>query len=337
MIYTVTLNPALDYVLSVPEAGDEPACRADTAALLPGGKGVNVSLMLRRLEVPSVPTGLCAGVTGRCLLDRLTEAGLEPDFVLLNPDAAPDAGTRINVKLREARPGGVPALREINTAGAPVTTEALEALAARLARRLHPNDLLVLAGSIPPGLGSGAYVQLLSRLSAGAAGRVRVAADTAGAGMAALLPLRPWLIKPNRAELSALSGIQADSDSAVLRAARNLQAAGAGHVLVTLGADGMLLVPARRAGADGLGEDCLRIGAVPGRALSSAGAGDASLAGFLAALRRGWKPENALRFAAACGAAAVFSPGGMGSRAEAERLYALTALAGPAVRRLPAP
>ncbi|UKI13354.1 MAG: hypothetical protein L6V84_03795 [Oscillospiraceae bacterium] len=83
MIYTVTLNPALDYVLSVPEAGDEPACRADAAALLPGGKGVNVSLMLRRLEVPSVPTGLCAGVTGRCLLDRLTEAGLEPDFVLL--------------------------------------------------------------------------------------------------------------------------------------------------------------------------------------------------------------------------------------------------------------
>ena len=340
MIYTVTLNPALDYVLSVPEAGDEPACRADAAALLPGGKGVNVSLMLRRLEVPSVPTGLCAGVTGRCLLDRLTEAGLEPDFVLLNPDAAPDAGTRINVKLREARPGGVPALREINTAGAPVTAEALEALATRLARRLHrlqPDDLLVLAGSIPPGLGSGAYVQLLSRLSAGAAGRVRVAADTAGAGMSALLPLRPWLVKPNRAELSALSGIQADSDSAVLRAARNLQAAGAGHVLVTLGADGMLLVPARRAGADGLGEDCLRIGAVPGRALSSAGAGDASLAGFLAALRRGWKPENALRFAAACGAAAVFSPGGMGSRAEAERLYALTALAGPAVRRLPAP
>lgn len=105
MIYTVTLNPALDYVLSVPEAGDEPACRADAAALLPGGKGVNVSLMLRRLEVPSVPTGLCAGVTGRCLLDRLTEAGLEPDFVLLTPDAAPDAGTRINVKLREARPG----------------------------------------------------------------------------------------------------------------------------------------------------------------------------------------------------------------------------------------
>ena len=135
MIYTVTLNPALDYVLSVPEAGDEPACRADAAALLPGGKGVNVSLMLRRLEVPSVPTGLCAGVTGRCLLDRLTEAGLEPDFVLLNPDAAPDAGTCINVKLREARPGGVPALREINTAGAPVTAEALEALAARLARR----------------------------------------------------------------------------------------------------------------------------------------------------------------------------------------------------------
>ena len=87
--------------------------------------------------MPSVPTGLCAGVTGRCLLDRLTEAGLEPDFVLLNPDAAPDAGTRINVKLREARPGGVPALREINTAGAPVTAEALEALAARLARRLH--------------------------------------------------------------------------------------------------------------------------------------------------------------------------------------------------------
>ena len=214
MIYTVTLNPALDYVLSVPEAGDEPACRADAAALLPGGKGVNVSLMLRRLEVPSVPTGLCAGVTGRCLLDRLTEAGLEPDFVLLSPDAAPDAGTRINVKLREARPGGVPALREINTAGAPVTAEALEALAARLARRLHrlqPDDLLVLAGSIPPGLGSGAYVQLLSHLSAGAAGRVRVAADTAGAGMAALLPLRPWLIKPNRAELSALSGIQADT------------------------------------------------------------------------------------------------------------------------------
>ncbi len=344
MLYTITLNPALDYVLSAHTAGNDPACRADNAAFLPGGKGINVSLMLRRLGVPSVPAGICAGTAGRCLLDKLEQAGLAPDFVHLHPDAATDAGTRINIKLRETHPDGTSVLREINTAGCTVTPDALEELAARLSRRLQPGDRLVLAGSIPPGLGSGAYVRLLTLLRPDAAKAadtyagnppVSFAADTAGAGMAALLPLHPWLIKPNRAELAELSGMDISDSRAAVRAARLLQAAGARHVLVTLGADGMLLVPARAAKSDGLGDCCLQTDAIPGRALSSAGAGDASLAGFLAAYLRGWKPEKALRYAAACGAAAAFSAGGMGSRADTDRLYALSALTVPEVRRLP--
>ena len=340
MLYTITLNPALDYVLSAHTAGNDPACRADNAAFLPGGKGINVSLMLRRLGVPSVPAGICAGTAGRCLLDKLEQAGLTPDFVHLHPDAATDAGTRINIKLRETHPDGTSVLREINTAGCTVTPDALEALAARLSRRLQPGDRLVLAGSIPPGLGNGAYVRLLALLRTDAAEKaenppVSFAADTAGAGMAALLPLHPWLIKPNRAELAELSGMDIPDSRAAVRAARLLQAAGARHVLVTLGADGMLLVPARAAESDGLGDSCLQTDAVPGRALSSAGAGDASLAGFLAAYLRGWKPEKILRYAAACGAAAAFSAGGMGSRADTDRLYALSALTVPEVRRLP--
>ena len=340
MLYTITLNPALDYVLSAHTAGNDPACRADNAAFLPGGKGINVSLMLRRLGVPSVPAGICAGTAGRCLLDKLEQAGLTPDFVHLHPDAATDAGTRINIKLRETHPDGTSVLREINTAGCTVTPDALEALAARLSRRLQPGDRLVLAGSIPPGLGNGAYVRLLALLRTDAAEKaenppVSFAADTAGAGMTALLPLHPWLIKPNRAELAELSGMDIPDSRAAVRAARLLQAAGARHVLVTLGADGMLLVPARAAESDGLGDSCLQTDAVPGRALSSAGAGDASLAGFLAAYLRGWKPEKILRYAAACGAAAAFSAGGMGSRADTDRLYALSALTVPEVRRLP--
>ncbi len=340
MLYTITLNPALDYVLSAHTAGNDPACRADNAAFLPGGKGINVSLMLRRLGVPSVPAGICAGTAGRCLLDKLEQAGLTPDFVHLHPDAATDAGTRINIKLRETHPDGTSVLREINTAGCTVTPDALEALAARLSRRLQPGDRLVLAGSIPPGLGNGAYVRLLALLRTDAAEKaenppVSFAADTAGVGMAALLPLHPWLIKPNRAELAELSGMDIPDSRAAVRAARLLQAAGARHVLVTLGADGMLLVPARAAESDGLGDSCLQTDAVPGRALSSAGAGDASLAGFLAAYLRGWKPEKILRYAAACGAAAAFSAGGMGSRADTDRLYALSALTVPEVRRLP--
>lgn len=323
MIYTVTLNPSLDYVLAIdtPEhSGGEPACRARTARFLPGGKGVNVSLMLRRLGIPSIPMGLCAGVTGRCLLDQLSEAGLEPDFLLLCPDAAPGIGTRINVKLREEGPDGVSLLREINTAGEPVPPDAPERLADRLAHRLGTGDLLVLAGSIPPTVPANVYGEFLRRIRTPSARDVRFAADTTGAPMKHLLPHHPWLIKPNRAELSELSGIDVPDDRTILRAARELQKAGAGHILVTLGADGMLFVPAPQ--TDDMGTACLRVTAVRGRARSSAGAGDATLAGFLAAYKRGDNPADILRYATSCGAAAAFSEGGMGSRADVDRLYA---------------
>lgn len=285
MVYTVTLNPALDYVmrLSAPlEIGE--TNRAEGQPLQCGGKGINVSLVLRELEVPSVALGFVAGQTGQWLTTMLAEKGLKQEMIPL-----PQGQTRINVKLK----GGQET--EINGAGPCITPEALAQLEARLAA-LTEQDALVLAGSIPAGMPKDSYRRLMEPL---AARGVPCVVDATGQTLLETLPCRPLLVKPNRAELAELCGHALPDDAAIAQAAAQLQEKGARNVLVSLGGDGALL-------RDEAG-DVYRMAAPAGKLVNSVGAGDSMVAGFLAAWTQGFSSAEALRLGSAAGGATAFS------------------------------
>ena len=297
MIYTVTFNPAIDYVVQV----DGPFVpgqvnRAAGEACQFGGKGLNVSAVLAELGCGSVALGFAAGATGAWLEQMLADAGIRAELIRL-----PAGMTRINVKIR------ADCESELNGRGPAIPPAAFEALCARL-DTLGPGDVLVLAGSVPASLPPDTYRRILARLE----GRGALAAvDAAGPLLAGALGCRPFLIKPNRDELAGLAGRSLDTDEAVAGAARALQAQGARNVLVSLAGEGALLVDE----AGGVHRARCPRGAV----VNSVGAGDSMLAGFLAGWLRGGDYDKALRLGIACGSATAFSLG-LARRAQIETL-----------------
>lgn len=290
MIYTVTLNPAIDYILRLPTLREGETNRAASASLQFGGKGINVSRVLRELGVDSTALGFAAGFTGEALTDFLTARGIGTRLIPL-----PEGHTRINVKLKTA--GGVaggeasPALTEteINTPGPAVPPACLESLMERL-DGLSQGDILVLAGSVPPSLPRDIYRRMLERV----AGRgVRTVVDAEGALLTEALPLRPFLVKPNRAELEGVFGRPLPTEEELRVAAAHLRELGAENVLVSLGAEGALLLD---------GNGVFHREAAPAiLPVNTVGAGDSMVAGFLAGLSGGY--AHALRLAVAAGSA----------------------------------
>ena len=288
MIYTLTLNPALDYIVRLPAIREGQTNRAVSTELQFGGKGVNVSLVLAELGISSVALGFAAGFTGAALTAYLTERGVRADFIPL-----PEGLTRINIKLKT--PEGVHPETEINASGPAIPAACMEALCARL-DTLTAGDTLVLAGSIPSSLPKDTYRAIIERL----AGRgIRFVVDAEGALLTETLPFRPFLIKPNRAELEGIMGRELPTDNDLKEAAAELQQRGAVNVLISLGGDGALLL-------DEYGE-YHRAAALPIVPVNTVGAGDSTVAGFLAGVGFGY--EYALRLAMACGAATAAGEG----------------------------
>lgn len=214
MIYTVTFNPALDYAVYLDRFELGATNRTVKEELRCGGKGVNVSIVLRNLGMETRALGFLAGFTGRTIAAWLTELGVEHDFIFLS-----DGMSRINVKLKTEGE------TEINGQGPDIPPEAMEALLAKL-DSLTSADTLVLAGSIPATLPSDVYERILARLG----GReVRTVVDATGDLLLNVLPYRPFLIKPNHEELSEICGTNlAPEDTGGIRAcAESLQAKGA--------------------------------------------------------------------------------------------------------------
>lgn len=296
MIYTITLNPSLDYYLSLPALLPGTLHRVQDAQLLPGGKGVNVAIVLSRLGVPVRALGLAAGHTGALLTTMLREMGLDCDFVTV-----PHGMTRLNVKISTETE------TELNGAGPDIPSDAFDALLGKL-DALQSGDVLVLSGSAPASLSADAYNRLAQRAQARGA---LLVADTAGQRLVDLLPCRPFLIKPNDLELSEISGQSADSAAARIAQVRRLQALGARNVLVSCGADGAVLVT-----EDG---SVLTGQAPQGTVHSTVGAGDSMVAGFLA----GWLADHsytaALRLGLSAGSATAFRDG-LAERADIDRL-----------------
>ena len=286
MIYTVTLNPAVDYTLWMKELTTGELNRPTDTALSFGGKGVNVSRVLTALGVKNRALGFVAGEVGVMLESGLHRMGVDTDFVHLA-----EGNTRINVKIAAGEE------TEINAPGPRVNKDALARLAVQVSA-LADGDTLCLCGSLPQGCKADTYAWLLSCV---AHKNIRAVVDATGDTLLCALPYRPYLIKPNRDELAALVGRELPDDESILSAARELQEKGARNVLVSLGGDGALLLA-----EDG---EVYRRAAYRGKVRDTVGAGDSTVAGLLAALERGATVDEVLRYAVAAGSATAFSDG----------------------------
>lgn len=296
MIYTVTFNPALDYVVRLPELAPGGVNRTDSEDIQLGGKGINVSCVLGQLGFESVALGFVAGFTGEAVEAGLARRGVKSDFIRL-----PEGLTRINVKIKAG------AETEINGRGPAIPAEALEELFHKL-DALTAGDVLVLAGSIPASLPSDVYQRILERL---APKGVLCAVDATGELLVKVLPYKPFLIKPNNHELGEIFGRALHTEAEIVECARLLQGKGARNVLVSMAGDGALLLD-EEGGVH-------RLEAFKGKVKNSVGAGDSMVAGFLA----GWLEKGdwawALRLGSACGSATAFSDA-LATRAEIESL-----------------
>ena len=285
MITTITLNPAIDCIIKVKKLKPGTLNRAVEEAVFPGGKGVNVSLVLSELGIDTCCCGFLAGATGKAYEAMLEERGLKQQFQFVT-----NGFTRINTKVSSQEE------TEINGIGPVLTFADLDRLCGKL-RELPDLDMLVLSGNVPSGV-KGAYEYILKNLSDL---QIRPVVDVTGKELQKTLPFHPFLIKPNLEELEDLFTVRIKTLGEVRYYARELQHMGAANVLVSMGAEGMLLLTEEKTALYAKG--------VKGKVANTVGAGDSSVAGFLAGWEATHSYEEALRLAAAAGTATAFTYG----------------------------
>lgn len=294
MIYTVTFNPAIDYVVHCDEFSLGSVNRTSSEAMFFGGKGINVSLVLAQLGVSSCALGFTAGFTGEAIENGIASLGIKSEFIRVR-----EGFSRINVKLKS----GVET--EINGQGPVISEDELQRLFDRLSQ-LSDGDTLVLAGSVPKSLPDDVYEQILARLS----GRdIRTIVDASGELLRKVLKYRPYLIKPNDIELAALFDTELRSDDDIIYYCKKLQELGARNILVSMAEKGSLLLTESG--------EVYREGVCRGEVRNSVGAGDSMVAGFIAGLSEGF--GYALKLGTACGGATAFSDG-LAERKDIDRL-----------------
>ena len=285
MIYTVTFNPALDYVIAVDHFAPGQINRTKEETMVCGGKGINVSIVLRELGIDSKALGFTAGFTGEAIENGLSEMGINADFVRLK-----NGNSRINVKIKSTEE------TELNGQGPDIDEAAINALFAKL-DKLSDGDTLILAGSIPSSLPSDIYEKILERLS----GRnIKTVVDATKDLLLNVLKYKPFLVKPNNHELGEMFGVELKTDEEIEKYARKLQEMGAVNVLISMAGDGAMLI-------DEYGK-MHRCGVCKGTVKNSVGAGDSMVAGFTAGSLKG-DYEYALKLGTAAGGATAFSDG----------------------------
>lgn len=297
MIYTVTFNPALDYVLEVKELQSRDINRAESEQLYYGGKGINVSAVLSRLGVENKALGFLAGFSGRQLEDMLGKENIANDFVYLK-----NGNTRINVKIKSSSE------TEINAQGPDIGEDDLQRLFEKLSS-LKKGDFLVLAGSIPKSVPNDIYEKILEKLKGNG---VSFVVDATGDLLLGVLKYKPFLIKPNHRELGEIFGKELNDFDEIIYYAKKLREKGAENVLVSCGKMGAVLVDADL--------NVHKAGNVPGKIVSSVGCGDSVVAGFVAGYIESKDYDYAFRFACACGNATAFSQK-LASKSEIEEMF----------------
>ena len=284
MIYTVTFNPCLDYIVSVDDFTLGRVNRTTKELVYPGGKGINVSLVLKNLGMESTALGITAGFTGTEIEQALQRWGCYTDFIRVE-----DGMSRINIKLRSNEES------EINGQGPKISKEALEQLYEKL-DAMTSEDVLVLAGSIPGSMPDSSYELIMERV---AAKNMKVAVDATGDLLVNVLKYHPFLIKPNNHELEEIFHTPMDSNDTIIAHAKKLQQMGAKNVLISMAGDGAILVS-----EDG---EVRQSPAPKGKVVNSVGAGDSMVAGFLTGYLTTENYGEAFRMGIATGSASAFS------------------------------
>lgn len=297
MIYTVTFNPSLDYIVSVDHFRLGYTNRTDSEMILPGGKGINVSIVLKNLGIRSTALGFVAGFSGEEIVRRLKEFGIEDELIRIE-----DGFSRINLKLKSI--DGT----EINGQGPVISEEKVQQLMDRL-DRLKEGDVLFLSGSIPASMPDDAYQKIMALL----AGRgVRIAVDATRDLLLKVLPYHPFMIKPNNHELGEIFNTELKTRESVVPYARKLQEQGAQNVLVSMAGEGAVLVA-----ADG---SVYEAPAPKGVLKNGVGAGDSMVAGFMAGYMEKQDYEYAFHMGIAAGSASAFSEN-LATKEEIQAVY----------------
>ena len=297
MIYTVTFNPALDYVIGVDHFVPGQINRTKEETMVCGGKGINVSTLLANLGYESTALGFVASFTGEEIVRRCQKAGFHSDFIRVK-----EGMSRINVKMKSDEE------TEINGMGPRITEKKVALLFDQL-DELKAGDVLVLSGSIPSSIGNGIYKEIMERLS----GRgIQIVVDAEKHLLMEVLPLHPFLIKPNNHELEAMLDRTLTTREELLEGAKELQARGARNVLVSMAGDGALLLTENG--------EIYKEGVCRGTVINSVGAGDSMVAGFLAGYLKTGDYGYALKLGTASGGATAFSYG-IGSREKIMELF----------------
>lgn len=285
MIYTVTLNPALDYVIQVDHFKAGQINRNKKENIYYGGKGINVSCILNELFVQSTALGFTAGFTGKALSDGLTELGIHTDFIEVEKGM-----TRINVKMKSDEE------TEINGMGPTIKNSDFDALLEKV-KLLKKGDMIIISGNIPKSMADDTYDRIIATLDP----KVNLVVDAEKNLIMKILKYHPFLIKPNNLELAEMFDVELKSDEDIIFYAKKLQELGARNVLVSMAKDGAILVT-----EDG---EVFKRGVAKGKVVNSVGAGDSMVAGFIAGYLKTNNYEYALKLGTACGGATAFHSG----------------------------
>lgn len=286
MIYTITFNPALDYIVKMDDFNLGHVNRTNSESVYAGGKGINVSIVLNNLGVKSKALGFIAGFTGDEIEREVRNFGCDTDFIKLK-----EGMSRINVKIK------ADVESEINGGGPNISEEALNELYMQL-EKLESGDILVLAGSIPKTMPVDIYERIMERLQTKG---VKFIVDTTGDCLLKVLKYKPFLIKPNHHELGDLFNVKLNGKEEVIEYAKKLKEMGAENVIISMAGDGAILINSN-------GE--VTISNVPkGVVKNSVGAGDSMVGGFITGYINSGNVEEAFKLGVATGSASAFSEG----------------------------
>lgn len=284
MIYTVTLNPSLDYIMHLDNLEVSGVNRSKKEEVYPGGKGINVSIVLNNLRIPNKALGFIAGFTGNEIDRIMKQLGTSTDFIMLDQGIS-----RVNVKLEAGKE------TEINGIGPRITPADLRELYAKL-DEIQDGDFLVLAGSIPNSVPDSIYQDIMKELSHK---NINIVVDATKNLLLNVLKYKPFLIKPNHIELAEMFNVTINSDDEIVTYARKLQEMGAQNVLISMGGDGSILITSEG--------EVIKITVPKGTVVNTVGSGDSMVAGFIAGYLKSKDLKQALKFATATGSATAFS------------------------------
>lgn len=282
MIYTITLNPSIDYILEIDEFLHGETNRSKSEEKIPGGKGIMVSIVLKNLGVESINLGFLGGFTGEFIKDKLDEFEIENDFTKIEDDS------RINIKLKNDKES------EINAIGPNIKESEIEEFLNYL-DELEEDDFVIISGSIPKSLGEDFYRVIVNLLEMN---NVRFALDTTGKKLYKLSAYKPFLIKPNKKELEEIFGRKLENDGNIIECAEKLIEQGAENIIVSLGEDGSIFLDEN---------NIYKAKAISGKVVSTLGCGDSMVGGYIYGYMEGFSKLDSFKFAVAAASATAFS------------------------------